>query len=153
MIKNYEDHPHITATSIVESNGSFLLVEEDADGEIVLNQPSGHVEPNETPLKATIRETLEESGCHIKPVALLGIYFYHAAKINVTYQRICFISELVSENKQADLDVGIIAVHWLSYDEIVQQKNKLRSPLVLRCIDDYIAGQHYDLNLITSLLS
>lgn len=143
--------PHITASCIIEEDGRFLVVEEIAEGKLVINQPSGHVESQESPLQATIRETLEETGWHYQPTSIVGIYYYYSPAADLTYQRICFTGEAGYFDPEHELDSGIRQVLWLTREELLEEKDKLRSPLVMRCIDDYLAGQRYDLNLITEI--
>ena len=126
--------PHITVAAIVEREGRFLLVEEEIDGERVLNQPAGHLEPGETLEQAVQRETLEETGWRIRPTAIGGIYQYHAPGPDITYHRIAFIADAL-EQTDRELDPVIRAVHWLT--PAVLASGRLRSPLVMRCIEDY----------------
>lgn len=142
--------PHITVAAVIEREGKFLLVEEISDGLIVYNQPAGHLEPNESILAAISRETLEETGWEFSPKSIVGIYFYQSELNQITYQRICFAGKLGKQTEHP-LDVGIIRSVWLSRDEIIQQAAKMRSPMVLQCIDDYLAKTAYPLNLITDL--
>lgn len=143
---------HVTASSVLEQDGRFLLVEEAANGQIVINQPSGHVEERESPIAATVRETLEETGWTYQPTAIIGIYFYFSPNVQITYQRICFTGKLIKYDSDHPLDDVIIKPLWLTRDELTRQTYQLRSPMVLQCIDDYLAGKRYDLNLITELL-
>ncbi|SEI59333.1 NUDIX domain-containing protein [Azotobacter beijerinckii] len=138
---------HVTVATIVEDNGLFLLVEELQDGRTVLNQPAGHLEPNETLLEAALRETMEETGWQVELTAVIGIYLYTAPN-SVTYQRICFAARPLRPIDGYRLDEGIIAPRWLSREELLAQRECWRSPLVLRCIDDYLAGERFPLSLI-----
>lgn len=141
--------PHATVAAIVEREERFLLVEElSSSGQRVFNQPAGHVEEHESILAATRRETLEESGWHVEPKALVGIYTYKAPSNDVTYYRFCYACKAVNEIENAELDDGIIAAHWLTIEEIKSKRDQLRSPLVLKCIEDYIAGKRYPLELV-----
>ncbi|MFL9813322.1 NUDIX hydrolase [Stutzerimonas sp. VN223-3] len=141
-------HPHITVATIVENNGRFLLVEELKAGQLVLNQPAGHLEPNETLRQAAIRETLEETGWDVELTGVVGIYLYVAPSNGVTYQRICFAANPVRHHPQRELDSGIVAAPWLSRDELLAQPARWRSELVPRCIDDYLSGSLYDLGIV-----
>tara|TARA_R110001592_G_C13187659_1_gene751892 strand:+ start:363 stop:809 length:447 start_codon:yes stop_codon:yes gene_type:complete len=141
--------PHATVAAIVERDGRFLFVEElSSTGERVFNQPAGHVDENETILNATVRETIEESGWQVKPTELVGIYTYKAPSNDVTYYRFCYACEAIKEIVGAELDEGIIAAHWLTFDEILFKKQQLRSPLVIKCLEDYLSGKRYPLGLV-----
>lgn len=141
--------PHVTVAVVVEKEGRFLLVEETAEsGRVVYNQPAGHVEQGETLIEAAVREALEETGWDVTPTALLGFYVYTPPhKPEVTYYRACFLADAVQHHPDYTLDDGILQAVWLSRDEIARS-DKLRSPLVLTCVDDAIRGQRYPLSLI-----
>lgn len=140
--------PHSTVATIVEKDGKFLLIEERSSGQIVLNQPAGHVEENERFIDAAVRETLEESAWHVQPEFLIGLYVYKAPANGVTYHRMCYAAKALKHEENRALDDGIIRTHWLTRDEIAAQADKLRSHLVLTCIDDYLAGKRYPLEFI-----
>lgn len=144
--------PEITVAAVIERDNKFLLVEEEADGYIVLNQPAGHLDPGETLAAAAQRETLEETGWNFTPTRIIGIYFYQSENSGITYMRTCFSGKL-GQQTDRPLDTGIIRAIWLTRIEIIEQQNKLRSPMVLKCIDDYLAGKSYPLELITDLRS
>lgn len=141
-------HPHITVATIVESAGRFLLVEELKAGRRVLNQPAGHLEPNETLRQAAIRETLEETGWDVQLTGVAGIYLYTAPSNGVTYQRVCFVAKAISHDPHRKLDTGIVGSTWLSRDELAAQPERWRSELVLRCIDDYLRGPTHPLEVV-----
>lgn len=141
-------HPHITVATIVEDQGRFLLVEELKSGRLVLNQPAGHLEPNETLRQAAVRETLEETGWDVELTGVVGVYLYTAPSNGVTYQRVCFVARPLRHHPQRCLDTGIVGALWLSRDELIAQPERWRSELVLRCVDDYLAGPLHDLDLI-----
>lgn len=140
--------PHITVASIVENDGRFLMVEESKAGRLVLNQPAGHLEPNETLRQAAIRETLEETGWHVELRGVVGIYLYTAPSNGVTYQRICFAATPVRHDPQRALDAGIVNAPWMSRRELLAQPERWRSELVPRCIDDYLNGSLYPLDIV-----
>jgi 8-oxo-dGTP pyrophosphatase MutT (NUDIX family) len=141
-------HPHITVATVVENQGRFLLVEEFKGGRLVLNQPAGHLEANETLREAALRETLEETGWDVELTGIVGIYLYTAPSNGVTYQRVCFVAKALRHHPQRSLDSGIVGTAWLTRDELSGQPERWRSELVLRCIDDYLAGPLHDLELI-----
>lgn len=140
--------PHATVAAIVEKEGRFLFVEEMADGQRVFNQPAGHIEQGETFIQATCRETLEETRWQVKPLHLIGIYVYTSPTNGVTYHRYCYACEALSEHSDLELDEGILQAHWFSLDEIKQRQAQWRSPMVLKCLEDYLAGKRYPLDLV-----
>lgn len=142
-------YPHLTVATIVEKNGKFLIVKELSDGKVVLNQPAGHLDENETLFDAAVRETLEETGWHVKVEALVGFYLYSSPTNNTTYFRALFTAAALNEEANYTLDDGILEAQWLSLEEIKQQQSILRSPMVLTCIEDYLAGKRLPLDTIS----
>jgi 8-oxo-dGTP pyrophosphatase MutT (NUDIX family) len=140
--------PHVTVATIVECDGRFLLVHEEADGKQVYNQPAGHLEPDENLLEAAVRETLEETGWTVRPIALLGINLYTAPSNGVTYLRTTVIAEPVSLDSDYALDTGIVEAVWLTYEEIVERREQLRSPMTLQVIEEYRAGKRFPLSVL-----
>lgn len=141
--------PRVTVATIVERDGRFLLVEEIDAGRRVWNQPAGHLDPNESLVTAAIRETREESGYHFEPEYLVGIYLWERGD-GVTFLRHVFAGRVVGE-PAADLDVEIVGTLWRTRDEIAAPAAPVRSPLVLRCIDDYLAGRRHSLELLQTV--
>lgn len=140
--------PNVVVAAVVERDNRFLLVEEDADGARVINQPAGHLDPGETLLDAVIRETLEETAWHFRPEALLGVYRWPHPERDVTYLRFAFTGRLLSHDPARNLDHGIVRTLWLTADEVRQQRARHRSPQVERCIEDYRAGHRFPLALL-----
>lgn len=140
--------PHITVATIVEHEGRFLMVEELKGGKLVLNQPAGHLDPNETLRDAAIRETLEETGWEVELTAVTGIYLYLAPSNGVTYQRVCFAAKALHHHPERALDTGIVGAPWFTREELASQPQRWRSELVLRCIDDYLQGPLHSLDVI-----
>ncbi|WP_416425227.1 NUDIX hydrolase [Pseudomonas sp. App30] len=140
--------PHVTVATVIEDNGRFLLVEELKGGRAVLNQPAGHLEPDESLIEAAIRETLEETGYDVELTGVIGIYLYTAPSNGVTYQRVCFAGKPLHHDPERKLDHGIIGPQWLTRDEIIEQKPRWRSELLLQCIDDYLEQPLHSLALI-----
>ena len=143
--------PNVTVAAIVEREGKLLLVEEDAEGTLVLNQPAGHLDEGESLLDAVVRETLEETGWHIEPDALLGVYRWPHPTKPITYLRFAFIARALREEPNATLDQGIVRALWMPASDIRREQHRHRSPQVQRCIDDYLAGRRYSLDLIKDL--
>jgi 8-oxo-dGTP pyrophosphatase MutT (NUDIX family) len=145
--------PDVTVAAIAERDGQFLLVEERASGRVVINQPAGHLEDGETFLEAVIRETLEETAWVFAPRAVVGVYVWRPAHVNRTFLRVAFSGELTGHDAARPLDHGILRTRWLSRAELAEPRARLRSPLVLQCVDDYLAGARYPLSLISHLIA
>jgi len=143
--------PDITVAALIERDGRFLLVEEHAGGRQVINQPAGHLEPGETLTEAVIRETLEETGYSFEPSALLGIYHYYSSAEDRSFLRVAFCGDAMAPQGEPSLDPVIIATHWLSRAQVLAREARLRSPMVLRCIDDYRAGTRFPLSCLAEL--
>jgi 8-oxo-dGTP pyrophosphatase MutT (NUDIX family) len=139
--------PHATVATIVEQDGKFLFVDEMADGQRVLNQPAGHVDEREPILKAALRETLEETGWEVEITHLVGIYTYTNPQ-QITYYRFCYGARPVRQVPGATLDKDIIGPVWLTPEELETRKDQWRSPLVKKCVQDYLAGKSYPLDLV-----
>ncbi len=140
--------PNVTVAAVLERDGKFLLVEEQTSNGILFNQPAGHLEPDESLLAAVSREVLEESAYHFIPKNLLGIYRWHSPKAEVTYLRFAFTGEITGHDPDRKLDEGIIQAVWLTPEEIRQTSARHRSPLILRCVEDYLAGKRYPLDIL-----
>lgn len=141
--------PHVTVASVIEKNGRFLLVQEkDESGKNVFNQPAGHLEPNETLLECAIRESLEETGWIVEPIAALSVRLYTSAANNITYLRTNVICKAIEQKQNYQLDTAILSTHWLSPMEIKKFSSSLRSPLVLEAVDDYLSGTSYPLSVL-----
>jgi len=129
--------PHVTVASIVENDGKFLMVEERSAGKIVFNQPAGHVDGHESLAQAAKREAFEETSWDIQLTGVVGYYAYTSPINNVTYYRVTYAAIPLEQDLQAALDPDIIQAHWLSYEEISARHEQLRSPIVLKSLDDY----------------
>jgi 8-oxo-dGTP pyrophosphatase MutT (NUDIX family) len=142
--------PDLTVAAIVERQGRFLLVEERIRGRRVFNQPAGHVEDRETLLAAVARETLEETAWHFTPEHLLGIYLWRAPVSGHSTLRLAFIGSVTDHDPIRTLDPPVLATHWLTREEILSRGSALRSPLVMRCIEDYLSGRRLPLDAASS---
>ncbi|MDH3343032.1 MAG: NUDIX hydrolase [Gammaproteobacteria bacterium] len=142
--------PHATVAAIIEREGKFLMVEEDIEGEIVYNQPAGHLDPGESLIEAAIRETQEETAWRFKPEALVGIYLWPQPETDRTFLRFAFCGSCSDHQIEQPLDTGIIRALWMSREEL-QDNKKLRSPMVIQNIDDYLAGQRYPLQILSTV--
>lgn len=144
-------HPDVTVAAICEKEGRFLLVEERSKStqKIVFNQPAGHLEDNETIIEAVIRETREETCRHFTPESLVGLYRQRLGN-GKTYIRYTFIGAISELDSQLTLDPDIIRTHWLTVDEL-RSHTALRSPVVMQCVNDYLNGHRYPLELLREL--
>jgi 8-oxo-dGTP pyrophosphatase MutT (NUDIX family) len=143
--------PRVTVAAIAEQHGRFLMVEEHADGQIRFNQPAGHLEDRESLIDAVVRECLEETAWHFAPQALVGIYRWRNLDSGATFLRVTFSGSCLQHDIGRRLDTEIIAAHWLSADDIRARMDRLRSPLVLQSLDDYLAGRRYPLDILVDL--
>ena len=139
--------PHITVAAVAARDRRFLTVEEEVDGRRVYNQPAGHWEPGESLVEAVVRETREETALRFVPQALVGVYQWTRPG-GETFLRFCFCGR-VEGGGEAPLDPDIRAVHWLSRAQLAARP--LRSPMVLRCLDDYLAGRRCPLDRLQVL--
>jgi len=144
--------PNVTVATIVELDGKFLMVEEESPSGPVLNQPAGHLEPNEGMRDAVIRETLEETGYQFTPRSVVGSYLWHNADNETTYFRTTFFGTVEKEPIHISLDDGIIRALWMSHDEIKADQARLRSPIILESIRDYQNGSCYPLDVVKSFI-
>ncbi|MFZ2267797.1 MAG: NUDIX hydrolase [Azonexus sp.] len=140
--------PHVTVAAVVQRDGKFLLVEEETENGLAFNQPAGHLEEGESLVDAVVRETLEETAYHFKPTHLVGIYNWQHPTKGITYLRFAFGGELRGYEAGRPLDEGIIGARWLTLEEVKASQARHRSPLILRCIEDALAGQAYPLELL-----
>ncbi len=145
--------PHTTVAAICARDDKYLLVRENVDDRVVYNQPAGHLEPGETLLEAVVRETLEETRYCFEPQALLGVYRYSpAGEVEPTFLRFLFRGE-VGERLEGELDQGIIAAEWFSYEEVEACRGQHRSPMVMQCIDDFLNCPGYPLDVISQVFA
>lgn len=140
--------PDVTVAAVIESEGRFLLIEERIGRRLVFNQPAGHLEANESLEKAVIRETLEETAWHFAPEAVTGIYLWQQPDKSRSFLRIAFCGRVTQHDSQRRLDRGIRRAVWLTRTQVLERGNRLRSPMVLRCIDDYLHGSRHSLDLL-----
>jgi len=143
--------PHVTVAAIVEKDGRFLFVEEEADGRVVINQPAGHLDEHESLVTAVVRETLEETAWHFTPEALLGVYRWQNGRNGATYLRFAFTGHVADHDPARELDHGILRTLWLTPDELAAARDRHRSPQVERCVRDYLAGIRFPLSALNDL--
>lgn len=145
--------PNVTVAAVIEHNGRFLLVEEDTSDGLLLNNPAGHLDPGESPVEGVIRETLEETACQFTPEGFLGLYMSRFRRTrtgeDITYLRLAFFGSVSEPDVSLRLDEGIVRAVWMTADEIRACPDRHRSPLVLECLESYLAGQRYPLDILT----
>lgn len=143
--------PNVTVAAIIEQDGKFLLVEETTDRGNRFNQPAGHLEENETIIAAAVRETLEETAYDFTPEAIVGIYHWQHPLNGITYLRFAFSGKLGQHYPERALDDGILRTVWKTEAEIAAEGELMRSPQVLLCVQDYLAGKRYSLDILKHL--
>ena len=140
--------PNVTVAAVIERDGKFLVVEEETDDGVRFNQPAGHLDAGESLPAACARETLEETAWHFAPSALIGVYQWPRPGEDLTYLRFAFSGELGEHESGRALDDGILWALWLTPAELDALRDRHRSPLVMQCIADYLAGRRFPLDLI-----
>jgi 8-oxo-dGTP pyrophosphatase MutT (NUDIX family) len=143
--------PRVTVAAVIERDQQFLCVKETILGKQVINQPAGHLEPGETLLEAVQRETLEETGWIVEPQSVIGIYLWHHPQEDLTFLRVTFSCECKTFSENAAIDSDIDEAVWLSTQQLRDRQTKLRSPLVMTCIDDYLQGKCFSLDILSSV--
>ena len=143
--------PDVTVATVVVNDGRLLVVEENAGGRRVLNQPAGHLEPDESLLEAALRETLEETGWDVRLTAFVGAYQWKAPETGRHYLRFAFAAEPVAHHPARKLDEGIVRALWLTPGELQAESARHRSPLVWRVVSDFLAGRRQSLELVQHL--
>jgi ADP-ribose pyrophosphatase YjhB (NUDIX family) len=144
--------PSVTVAAIIERDGRYLLIEEHTPEGLKLNNPAGHLDPGESPADGCARETLEETTHHFTPNALVGVYLSRfqrpATGEDITYLRFAFCGELGDVVPGRTLDHGIVRTLWMTPDEIRASAARHRSPLLLRCMEDHLAGRRLPLDAV-----
>lgn len=144
--------PSVTVAAIIERDGRYLLIEEHTAEGLRLNNPAGHLDPGESPVDGCAREALEETTHHFTPQALVGVYLSRfqrpATGEDITYLRFAFTGELGDAVPGRSLDTGIVRTVWMTPAEIEANADRLRSPLVWRCVQDHMAGRRYPLDMV-----
>ncbi len=144
--------PDVTVATVVCRDQRFLIVEETVRGRSMLNQPAGHLEAEETLAEGARRETLEETGWEVELLAYLGTYQWTSPD-GAAFLRFAFVGEARHHHPARPLDEGIEQVHWMTRDEIATQRDRLRSPLVLSVVDDFVAGVRHPLDALRWIAS
>jgi 8-oxo-dGTP pyrophosphatase MutT (NUDIX family) len=143
--------PDVTVATIVARDGKLLMVEERVSGQLVLNQPAGHLEPDESLAEAALRETREETGWDVRLTDFVGAYQWKAPSLNGNpgrhYLRFAFAAEPVLHDPARRLDEGIVQALWMSPPELFAARERHRSPLVAKVVEDFLAGRRHPLEL------
>jgi ADP-ribose pyrophosphatase YjhB (NUDIX family) len=146
--------PSVTVAAVIERDGRFLMIEEETTEGLRINNPAGHLEPGETPAEGCAREALEETAWHFRPTHLLGVYISRFQRAttgeDITYLRFAFTGEVGDEEPGRPLDHGIVRTLWMTADELRATADRHRSPLVLRCLEDYLAGVRLPMSAVYS---
>ena len=150
-MNDHQWKPHVTVAAIVFENNQFLLVEEQTERGNRFNQPAGHLEDNESLIQAVVRECNEETAYTFSPQSLLGIYHWKHEHNDTTYLRFAYIGRATHHQPHQKLDDGIIRAVWMSIDEMRDNAHLLRSTQVLKCAEDYLAGNIYPLETVIHL--
>jgi NADH pyrophosphatase NudC (nudix superfamily) len=144
--------PHVTVAAVIEQDQRFLFVEEETSSGLQFNQPAGHLEDGEDLISAIKREVFEESAWQFEPEHIISVQLWRKNPDFPSFVRVCFTGHCHSYNPNQQLDQGIVGTHWLSRAEIEAERHRLRSPLVLISIDEYLSGQRHPLSLLKSFI-
>lgn len=142
----------LTVSAVIEDGGRYLLIEEYSAGDVVINQPGGHIEAGESPEEAIIREVREETGCDVSCGELIGVYLWIHPQSRQQFLRLVFVAEFLGCDSSRPLDDNIVRTRWMARQDIEGRRNDLRTPVVLRCIHDYEAGKRQSDALLTGML-
>jgi 8-oxo-dGTP pyrophosphatase MutT (NUDIX family) len=143
--------PDVTVATVVVADGRLLCVEERVGGRLVINQPAGHLEPDESLLEAALRETREETGWDVRLTAFLGAYQWKAPETGRHYLRFAFAAEPERHDPARPLDEGIVQALWLTPDELLAARERHRSPLVWQVVADHLSGHRSPLTVLQHL--
>lgn len=143
--------PDVTVATVVVRDGQLLVVDEEVRGLRVLNQPAGHLEPDESVLEAALRETLEETAWHVRLTCFIGAYQWKAPETGRHYMRLAFGAEPVQHEPDRPLDTGIVEALWMTPAALAAESARHRSPLVWKVVEDYLAGRRFPLDVLTQV--
>ena len=146
------DKIHLTVATLVIKDSQYLMITETDADKIVYNQPAGHVEPGEDILDAAIRETLEETGWQVSLTGFVGLYTYQSKDNGITFYRACFVATPLYKDNRQTIDPDIQDIYWMTEQQIRDCEQTHRSPLVLKCLEDYLQGPIYPLEIFRKRL-
>lgn len=142
----------LTVAAVVEHEGAYLLVEEHAMGQRVLTQPGGHIEADESPEQAMVREVLEETGCTVECETMIGVYLWIHPQTRQQFLRIVYAAKFISCDESLPLDDGILGRRWMTLEDLRDRRSVLRTPAVLRCVEDHQSGRRASDALLMGML-
>lgn len=140
--------PNVTVAAVIECQGRFLMVEEHTSDGLRLNQPAGHLEPGESLVEAVVREVAEETACAFTPDALLAVYQWEKPGTALGFVRFTFAGRVAEPDPEQALDTGIVRTLWMDAEALRASTARHRSPLVLRSVEDWLAGRRFGLDLL-----
>lgn len=140
--------PDVTVACVIAREGRLLMVEERVNGDVVLNQPAGHLEPDESLEAAAVRETLEETGWQVRLTNFIGAYQWKAPDSGRHYLRFAFAAQAIAHVPDRPLDTGIVRAVWMTPEELMAQQKRHRSPLVWRAVGDFLSGSRFPLDML-----
>ena len=142
----------LTVAAVIQHDDKFLMVEEYAMGERVFTQPGGHIESGESPEASVVREVLEETGCTVNCEDMIGVYLWIHPQTRQQFLRIVYAATFVRCDEAAQLDDGILSRRWMTHQDLVDRRSVLRTPVVLRCVEDFVAGKRLSDTVFTGML-
>lgn len=142
----------LTVAAVVIHDDRYLIVEEHAMRRVVLSQPGGHIESGESPEDAVVREVMEETGCSVVCGDIIGVYLWIQPQTRQQFLRLVYVADFVGQNESVSLDDTIVASHWLTRQAIEESAERLRTPVVLRCIHDFERGRRESDKLLSGML-
>ena len=142
----------LTVSAVIENDGEYLLVEEFSMGDLVINQPGGHIEAGESPEEAVIREVREETGCDVSCGELIGVYLWIHPQTRQQFLRLVFTAQYLGCDPSRSLDANVVRKLWMPRSQVESRRHEIRTPVVLRCMQDFEAGKRQSDSVLTGML-